>query len=299
MNFVPVLWITIYAASVLGLALGLVHWRMRRRKTRFPLGQDVKLRRQPGEHLRQEIEKAEEELLTWMFALILAPLIGFLLPFGLASVLPASSLPFLGVSALGLGGAGLWWAVHWGLRLMARMQNLRLGWFGERAVADQLEVLKAKGDEVFHDVPCLGSSGPFNLDHVIVGNGRVIVVETKTRRKPEGDPNGHRVSYDGQRLIWPWGTSTEELDQVVSAADWLRKELKKQLNLDVTVRPALTIPGWYVNGGHPTAPVLVENHTRLPTYLMNRYPAELNAQQTDLVARHLRQLCTGLDYGAL
>jgi hypothetical protein len=44
---------------------------------------------------------------------------------------------------------------------------------------------------------------------------------------------------------------------VLSNAAWLKKELKKKLGFDVNVRAALTMPGWYVRGGPPKAPVLV------------------------------------------
>ncbi|WP_346330955.1 nuclease-related domain-containing protein [Prosthecobacter sp. SYSU 5D2] len=177
--------------------------------------------------------------------------------------------------------------------------NHRLGWFGERAVADQLECLKQKGYEVFHDVPCIGGGGPFNLDHVVVGNGVVVVVETKTHRKPKDTKDGHKVTYNGEMLCWPRRTSTRELEQAERTAEWLRKDLKKHLNVDTKVHPALTFPGWFVTGGPPKAPVLVESYTRLAGFITQRFPRQMTEAETDAVMRHLRKQCSDLDYAAL
>lgn len=62
--------------------------------------------------------------------------------------------------------------------LAMETRNVRLGLFGERAVADELDKLVGSGYRIFHDVPCLGATGPFNLDHVVVGKGGVAVIET-------------------------------------------------------------------------------------------------------------------------
>ncbi|HRH95853.1 MAG TPA: nuclease-related domain-containing protein, partial [Prosthecobacter sp.] len=171
--------------------------------------------------------------------------------------------------------------------------------YGERVVADRLMDLTADGYAVFHDVPCLGGGGPFNLDHVVVGRGGVGVVETKTYRKRAGvNGESHKVSYDGQKLVWPDGTTTHELEQVTRNAEWLHKELKKHLNLDVPVRAALTMPGWYVKSAHsPKDPVLVANTKLLPDYIPERFQGTLTREQEDLVRRHLRGLCETVSFG--
>lgn len=243
-----------------------------------------------------ESEKMMEDLLLRMAVLLGLPAVVFLLPSFV--VMPFASTKHMGVliASLALTVAALIWSIRWGLQLTDKIQNTRLGWFGERVVSDRLEVLKTQGYAVFHDLPCVGSTGSFNLDHVVVGNGRVVVVETKTRRKPKGDPAGHKVSYDGVKLTWPWGTSIDELEQVQLNAEWLQKEFKKQLNFDVKVHAALTMPGWYVSGGPPQSPVLVENPIRLPRFITDRFQAQLSPQQTDLVTRHLERLSTDVSY---
>ena len=269
------------------LFLGLFWWKLKSRTTKFPLGDDVKARRQAGEHLQRRLAKLNEKLLVYFVVLVLVPMF---LPVVVLMVVRPKSLGAL-VPALVAGGALLAVAMILSLRkcfeVVDEIQNSRLGLFGERVVSDELEVLRDDGYVIFHDLQCQGAAGLFNLDHVVVGRGIVVVVETKTRRKPKGDPAGHKVSYDGQKLNWPTWTSTQEIEQAIGNADWLRKELKERLGIEVRVKAALTFPGWYVKGGPPSAPVLVENPKRLPICLSQRFRSELPDDKIDLIRRHL------------
>lgn len=285
-----------YAVGVTLLFVALLWWKIKNRPTKHPLGLDVKLRRQAGEHLRKESEKLMETLVARLAILILLPAAGCILPAWVVGLFASTDHVGVLVAMASLLLAGLIWALRWCLQLTDKIQNYRLGWFGERVVADALEVLKTQGFSVFHDMPCLGATGPFNLDHVVVGNGIVVVVETKTHRKLKAGSAVHKVSYDGEKLIWPTGQSTQEIEQVLLNAEWLKKELKKQLGFDVNVRAALTMPGWYVTGGHPKAPVLVENHTRLPKFIAQRFPAELFPEQTKQIILHLEARCSDVTY---
>lgn len=293
------MFLAFYPASVVFLFLGLVWWKMKSRPTRYPLGKDAKLRRQAGEHLRKKSEELMEKLIFRLLVLIVLPAAGLALPVFVVS--PFDSVGHVGVlvASGALLLAGLIWALRWAIQLTDQIQDYRLGWFGERLVADELEVLRAQGFSVFHDLPCLGATGPFNLDHVVVGQGIVVVVETKTRRKPKGDPAGHKVSYDGEKLNWPTGHSTKEIEQVLRSAEWLKKELKKQLGFDVTVRAALTMPGWFITGGPPKAPVLVESPRYLTKCIPQRFPAELSPEQTQQVTLFLNSRCSDVTYADL
>ncbi len=111
-------------------------------------------------------------------------------------LIPNASAWLLILSGLAGGGAAFGWTLRWGFRLIERMQKLRLGWFGERAVADQLEELKSKGYEVFHDVPCLGASGRFNLDHVVVGRPLWFQCGETIRARQAIETAGPNPSFD-------------------------------------------------------------------------------------------------------
>ncbi|GAA5142157.1 hypothetical protein GCM10023213_27600 [Prosthecobacter algae] len=241
--------------------------------------------------------KSLESLLLIFLGLLIAPAGVFLAAYSIFSFLPESFSGLRGLCSLAAAAIALGVGMGWLYLGMSRFMNLKLGLFGERVVADELEGLKKQGYAVFHDVPCLGGSARFNLDHVVVGRGVVVVIETKTRRKPKGDKEGHKLSYNGQVLTWPGGqTSTGELEQAQRNADWLRRELKKEEKVDAVVHPVLTFPGWYVNGGPPQAPVTVVAHKMLAATLEKRFQPSLTQAQTDAVVRHLNRLCTNLEY---
>jgi Nuclease-related domain len=274
--------------------------RKKRREGRFPLGEDILVARRAGEHLSQQLAKFDEDFVVRFLTVAALPLFGMGLPIWIVGLFgPVANWGVL-VACLGLTAAALIGGITWLLRTVDRMRDTRLGLFGERVVADCLEELKEEGYSVFHDVPCKGATGPFNLDHVVVGGGAVTVVETKTYRKraPEGRDD-HKVTYDGRCLIWPDRKTTRELDQAEGNARWLKGELKIKLNLDVTVNPALTIPGWYVNGGPPGQAVLVENPKRLTPVIRQRIRGSLTTGQMDLIRRHLRSLTSNVDFAAV
>lgn len=279
----------------------LVWWVFQRRKLRregkFPLGEDVLVVRRAGEHLSQELDRMDGELENRYLLLMVLPLAGFFLPFVLVKQLAPTLHWTVLIAPAVLPAAGLVYGLRQVVHTMERMRDTKLGLFGERVVADCLAVMADDGYGVFHDVPCQGATGKFNLDHVVVGGGVVTVVETKTYRKRATD-NGesHKMRYEGDEIVWPTMRSRDELEQVQRNAEWLRKELKAKLNLDVKVHAALTFPGWFVNGGPPDAAVLVENPKRLPSFIRQRFSRELTPSQEDLVKRHLRSLCTNVDY---
>ena len=283
-------------------AMGLLVWwvfqrRQMRREGKFPLGDDVLLVRRAGEHLSQELDRMDGELENRYLLLMVLPLAGFFVPFAIVNQVPPSLHWTALIAPAVLPAAGLVYGLRQVMQMMERMRDTKLGLFGERVVGDCLAVMADDGYGVFHDVPCQGATGKFNLDHVVVGRGAVTVVETKTyRKKAAGKGDAHKMRYEGDELVWPTMRSREELEQAQRNAEWLRQELKAKLNLDVKVNAALTFPGWFVNGGPPEAAVLVENPKRLPGFIRQRFTRELTPAQEDLVKRHLRSLCTNVDY---
>lgn len=124
-------------------------------------------------------------------------------------------------------------------RLRRELQSLRLGREGERAVAELLDSLRAKGFRIFHDVPGNG----FNLDHVVVAPQGVFVVETKTRSKrPDA-----QVFFDGERvLVDGMVPDPDPLTQARAAAKWLHDALFQSTGRRFSVRAIVVYPGWWV-----------------------------------------------------
>lgn len=144
-------------------------------------------------------------------------------------------------------------AVVWrGTRLVVKSWDYRLGSKGERVVAQVLHELLSINYRVFHDIPFDG----YNIDHIVVGQNGVFVIETKTRRKRKavrGQPQ-HVVVLDGSALVWPSGArDSESVAQAErngrSVAEWLGKATGKP----VKCLPVLTVPGWWVEWKKPKA----------------------------------------------
>jgi hypothetical protein len=193
-----------------------------------------------------------------------------------------------------IAGAAL--AVRAMLRSLNRRRNDLLGYLGERAVAEHLEPLKADGYRIFHDVPCEGRKTHFNIDHVVVGRTGVAVIEVKTRRKKKGRPGfeEHVVTYDGQRLIWPWGEDCCGIDQLHSESDWLRKFIHGRTGLQIDPKPILALPGWWVTE-RAVGMFRVANHKLLPDIVRQWKPQQLTPEQIDLISRQLDERCRDVE----
>jgi hypothetical protein len=292
--WVPFLYLAVYA----GWVVFIVH-RKKRKSGRFPIPEDVLLLRRPGESGERRMVKLEEKIGDGLMIWGLAPLAVAVVPLWLAHWLDTWKPGLLIASAALLAG-GFIVLVRRQLELITRFRNERLGLYGERVVADCLEELKYEGFVVIHDVPCLGGGGEFNLDHVVVGHGSVTVIENKTRRKhspKDGGPD-HKVSFDGSAIIWPRGSDTEPVEQVLNNAQWLEKRLKSELGIATKANAIIAIPGWFVHPG-PEKPVLVTNGKCAPGAVLRQSRGSLSAEEEKLIARHLTGLCRDVDFGSV
>lgn len=186
-------------------------------------------------------------------------------------------------------GYGLWRYVHH----LHHRDRSRDGLLAERVTGMQLNRLIARGCIVIHDLPGNG----FNIDHVVIGPRGVYAVETKSRRKPNnasGDNRSaaHQVSYDGQSLLFPDGTTRKPIDQATQQAEWLSRWLREALNVDVPVTPAVALPGWYVIQSEDvwrTAAVKVFTPMGDGAGFMAKDAQKLDSSQRSLVATALAQ----------
>jgi hypothetical protein len=121
------------------------------------------------------------------------------------------------------------------------MRNYALGARGERAVGQSLETLRARGYHVFHDI----QDDRGNIDHILIGPAGVFAIETKTRSKrTTGRPT---ITYDGRKvLVDGLEPDRDPIAQALACARRLRQILKQQTGQDVTVKPVVLYPGWFV-----------------------------------------------------
>ena len=283
---------------VFGVVLfAVVWWDRRKRRTRRPLPENLKLLRMPGEYLWRRVASGNESDEQWLAIAILVPIFVTAGALQIITYLPAFR------TLAGLVGVIVLFAFS--LLLCASLYNRRLerraddylGFFGERYVSEILDPLKAKGWFIFHDVQCLGATGKFNLDHVAVGPGGVWVVETKTRRKGRARPGykDYQVVFDGNRLIWPWGEDVAALRQIADNVTWLEQWLEKMTGKEFPVRGVLTFPGYEVIERKLT-PVRVVYTKGLRDAVTSLGDSVLRPEDIDLIRRQLEEKCRDVEY---
>ena len=146
------------------------------------------------------------------------------------------------------------------------VHRLRLGRDGERAVAEQLDVLKRQGAIVFHDL--IGDG--FNLDHVVLSSQGVFVVETKTHSKPiKGSPT---VTFDGKTLlINGFKPERNPVTQAEGNARWLAQMLRASTGKEFPVRGVVLFPGWFVEPFPKGSTVWVLHPKALPSFIEHEH----------------------------
>lgn len=276
------------------MMVGIVYWLRWRRRTKWPFKTDDKLLRGPGEELKMRIAYLDERL---VFEVMAGMCIG-LLSLGLFGDTVAKAAGLHPTQAVGLALTALFTSYSvsgWRIaRIWQRRQNNYLGWYGERYVAEWLEPVKLQGWRVFHDVPFENGGKKFNLDHVVVGVGGVVAIETKCRRKGKARPGrkDSEVFFNGRSLDWPWGEDTHGLDQAERNARWLADWIDAEIGEQVRVSPVLAIPGWWLENKstQELRPCQVVNPKWLPRLFAEKGPI-LTAKQVDLIARRLDFRC--------
>lgn len=273
-------------------------WRVNRRQERPPFPD--KLLRAPGETLRRRLDDFDSVLVATLLGNTLLPVIVLAAGHGAAALLPGGA-PWIIPATLALAAAALVVCSRRLMRVLGRRRNHYLGYFGERYVGECLEQLRPAGHRIFHDVPGGDGETAFNIDHVVVGRGGVFAIETKTRRKgrAEGGKAGDRITFDGHRIIYPWGADTHGLAQARDHARWLEQHLQPLAGDDgLSVTPILTFPGWLVtptNTAPIESPVCVLAPRQIAHHIETR-PGCLTEDQAGRIARQIEARCRDVEF---
>lgn len=250
---------------------------MKKQEKRSPLKRQPL--RNPGESLNEKMEDLLDDRLLPAFCIAVVTIL-------LAGwewwrkYTQAPPQPYV-MTAFAIAAVGYTW--HQFVIVRRQCRSLRLGIQGEKAVGQLLEDLRTKGYRVIHDVPGDG----FNLDHVLVGPGGVVVVETKARSKPEIGPV--TVSYDGEKVLFN-GLEPDRnpIVQARAACRWLKDLLLRETGKSWAVKGVVIPIGWYVDSSRPPSKcdVWVLNETGLPKFLDNA-PVVLKAEDIALAAARI------------
>jgi hypothetical protein len=294
MNYSGYAYLVGYMLVYFAMVGGIWAWRLNRRQERPPVAE--KLLRAPGESLRRKIEGFDDRLLFHLVGSALIPLLVMVSGLWIVDGLSASARPWaLGALILVLG-AVLYFSARWLIKILSSRRDHYLGYFGERVVGEMLEELRAKGFRVYHDVPAPEASDDFDIDHVVVGSSGIYAIETKTRRRQKGRPGfeEHKIIFDGQQLVYPWGEDFHGLNQTRDHALWLENWVVQVLGRRVPVTPILVFPGWWVEE-HAISNVRVANPKQVSAIVLKNGPV-MTEEQVDAVARQIEARCRDVEF---
>lgn len=197
--------------------------------------------RLPGESLRLGLDDLNEKLVLRLLVTVTVALLTGMVVKEMAR--PGNFITTYGVTATG-SAVALSLAL-WTWEIVRAWRERNLGLEGERMVGRELNLLMLDGCRVFHD---LVDRQVGNIDHIIVAEHAVFVVETRMLRKrgTSTQEKEHRVLYNGSELQFPGFCTSKPLQQTERNARWLEEYLRQKIGVQVPVNPILTLPGWWV-----------------------------------------------------
>jgi len=200
------------------------------------------------------------------------------------SFFPAKPQPLI-VTALAV--ISLLYCVPKIISIRRDISNLKQGRDGEIAVGQFLEILREDGCIVFHDI--VGDK--FNIDHVVLSEKGVYLIETKTYSKPtSGKPTVHYKK--GILRIDGIGDASNILNQVKAAAVWLKKVLKESTGKDFQIKPVILFPGWWIES-NDYEDIWVLEAKGFPKFLSNA-KEQITKEDKKLAAYHLSRYIRAL-----
>lgn len=292
------LFLAIPLGLYVAIVIGVIFVARKLRRTRWPFKQEDRLLRGPGESLRKEISRIDETFAGEFIGGIVAVFLTTAIFISIGAALKLSllvGLIFMVVVCIGVTALSAF-RIH---RLWTKRQGYFLGWFGERVVAEKLAPLRFSGWRVFHDVPFVSNGKPFNMDHIVVGECGVFVIETKTRRKggSSGDGPDDVVCFDGQALHWPRCKNDESgLRQAELNAQTLSKWIHEEIGERIPASPILAIPGWSLQ--FTSTKARRECRVDSPNWILNTFKdhkPSVPPKTVELITRRLLAKCRDVE----
>lgn len=264
--------------ALLALVLEVVH-----RKERLAL--TAAGPRPPGESLRLNLDSLNEKLVIRVLIAV-----GVAVLTGMAAKANATGQNLPQVHALMFAGSGVALALTlWAWNVVTRWRTLHVGFAGERMVGRELNLLMLDGCRVFHDLvhPRIG-----NLDHIVVADHAIFVIETQTFREHRKTPAGAdtQVIYNGKELRFPTFRTDQPLLKAVRNAKWLEGYLLYKTGLKLPVRPILALPGCVVERT-VEGPVTVVNPKELSLAVVDKGADALYEAQRQRIIEVLDEKC--------
>jgi len=248
------------------------------------------LLRSPGQTLLEQMEDINIDLFSY---LLITPFISL---FVYVYYNSSSKSNFLFISFTCIYFAVLFYIGYKLIKTSKKRESLRLGYDAELSVGQELNLLMRYGFYVFHDVNLKNTITEFNIDHVVIGKTGIFAVETKGRSKPINSNGEHtfKVSFDGQKLIFPEWEETKPVEQVKRQSIALQKWLSKAVGEPLSVKAVIALPGWFVTTTKKTD-ISVINGKKPENFFNVNKELELSEKQIIQIAHQLESLCRNVE----
>lgn len=257
-----------------------------RRERKHPFGEPIP--RVPGEFLMKQMEEESDEAFIHFIFPVLVIAAGIPFVMTRSGTAQLQGWGFLAVICIGCAGLNYSLLRRWA----EKRANQRLGAEGERFVAYHLSGLQRQGYAVFHDL----QMGNWNIDHVVLGENGLFVIETKTRRKKQKATGGHesRATFDGDAIAWEDYQDRESVAQATRNARALAQLLTKETGESVNAQAVVAIPGWWVTSTRRLEGVHVINAKGVESVVRSVdrriAPAQLRRMQCQLEKLSFREV---------
>lgn len=150
------------------------------------------------------------------------------------------------------------------VKIRQKSQLLKLARDGEKVVGQYLDDLREDGARILHDI----KGENFNVDHVIVSEHGIFVVDTKTYRKPVKGDAIIKVQ-NGQVYANGYQIERNPIRQGKALSKWIQDLLKESTGKFYSVQPVVVFPGWYVEKMKGGEEVWILNPKALPAFIRN------------------------------
>lgn len=266
------------------ITLGLIY-SVKNRNRKNPLTQ--KLLRSPGETLLGLITELQFKVIEVVFLWCILPPLAYVISLNAIAAQKSAALLLAAISI------AILISVYGALRayfMLKRLADLRLAYDGELSVGQELNELMFDGFRVYHDI----QAEDFNIDHAVVGPSGVFAIETKTRSKKLQAKGAEAVEvlYDGDSINFPHWRDTKILEQARGNALWLEQRLTAAVGDQVTVFPAVAIPGWYTKKiTKKSGPIVYNGKNPRAIFPKCGHDKPLTDEQINRIAYQIEQLC--------
>lgn len=247
--------------------------KMMKNDLRSPIG-GVKIRRQAGQSAMAKADALVED----MASSVAMP---FLVVFFVAIVDVVSR--FWGRYTIGLyvvliAGAAVVSAWQYKRRISA-VRHWKQGAAGERYVGQILDrEMSAAGYKVYHDIQINKGCRQMNIDHLVVGENGVYLIEDKTWSKPL---HGQTVvKYEGGMIFKNGVPRRAPVDEAFALAKEAHDYIARITGVSAHVKPVLVFVGWYnqANNRHDS-PLLVLSEKVISRFLKKHHPQSVPTPQ--------------------